>query len=297
MDISKLTVQIMAPEGTAEPFLVTLRNDSGEIIRAEYTAADEKAVFYVPEGSYWMCVRSGAMTNPGGQCKQITTKTGCPVCCTAVFRGLPEEPSATVTLFVRDAHYPNIIPMTGGITVMAKQDYVISVVNGKASQVSLPIGTYTFVSTTIPGYEGATAPSFTIEKDDTEVLIELTAQGQLTIRVVDDLDNPIEDGSLQLSNADGTTTYGDAVDIAPDGKAVFENVPYDADGDVEFYVKQLASDEYHAPIETPEAVTMTEQDQTEEIENQRIGADREVTVVDANYEGIVPLTGNITVNG
>lgn len=296
-EMTKLTIQVDAPEDMRTAFHVTVRNSCGEVVQGMFVHAWEKATFFLPEDYYWVCVRSTSLTNPGGQCKSITTKVGCPICITAVFLAEPIAPTQTVTVTLQDAHYPGMIPLTGGITVMAKQNYEIQFVNGVAQNVKLPIGTYTFVSTTIPGYADATADEFTITKDTQTVEIALTAQGELTVRVVDDLGNVIESGTVQLSDATGETTYGEPETIDTQGEATFANVPYDTNGGVSLWVKQTQSDAYHLPIADPEEVAMTQQDQTETIENERAPLDQNVTAVDANYPGIVPLTGNITVNG
>jgi len=113
----KVTVLFDAPEGSREPFTVTVSDECGDYSRTEKTRANEKAVFDLPEGSYRLCVSGGLSRNPVRQYKWIHVREGCDVGYCAVFRELPLEPVAVVTLILRDANYPNIIPLNGGITV------------------------------------------------------------------------------------------------------------------------------------------------------------------------------------
>lgn len=293
---SKLSVLIIAPEGTAEPFRVTIRSWDEQIRHTKYVRANEKAVFHVPEGCWWMCVHTSAPLSPGGQCKAIHTKMGCNACYTAVFLGEQPQPGVTVTITAQDANYPNIIPINGGITYMADQERTINFVNGVAENVTLPVGNYTFVSSQIPGYTTATATDFTITRDTQTVTVTLTADGVLNIQVVDDLGNSITAGSLNLSNADGTTVYGSPVDIGTDGTATFNNVPYDTTTPVNVWVDQAASDPDHEPIDTPQAVEMDANPTTETIINDRVTTTVTVNATDANYPGITPLNGTLTYN-
>ncbi len=177
---------------------------------------------------------------------------------------------------------------------MAKE-YTITFVNGVAENVELPVGTYTYQSNTIPGYDDGTVNSFKIEPSSTEINLTITANGVLNISVKDDLDAPITSGSLQLSDSTGDTVYGQSVSIT-EGEATFEHVPYDSNG-IDFYVKQNESDELHDPIEDPQAVSMTETPQDEAILNARKIITLDLKVADMYYEGITELNGNIVVEG
>lgn len=181
---------------------------------------------------------------------------------------------------------------------MAAANHILTIVNGKAENVRLPIGTYTYVSNTIPGYtNGAAVKSFTITKTTTSVEALISAGGELTINVKDDLDAPITAGFVQLSNSDGSTLYGTAAEISQ-GKAIFQNVPYDDKG-IQLYVGQAASDEDHDPIgiTTPVSYSMTATPGSVDIINQRKQAEFSLSLSDEHYNGITPLNGELIVNG
>lgn len=179
---------------------------------------------------------------------------------------------------------------------MSVKNYELDFTNGLATA-DLPVGTYTYVSNTIAGYsEGATVESFTVTPTTSSIDITITADGTLNITVVDDLDTPITEGSVQLSNNDGTTRYGTAATIDSSGLASFANVPYDATG-ISLFVAQDASDDSHDPIDTPQAVSMTETPQSETILNDRKAIAVGINLTDAIYAGITPINGTLTVNG
>lgn len=179
---------------------------------------------------------------------------------------------------------------------MAKTDKTITFTNGTASNVTLPVGTYTLKSSAIPGYIDGTIPEFTITSTTTDVALAITAQGTLSVTVTDDTGVKITTGTLQLSNQTGATPYGNIVTIT-DGAASFANVPYSATGNVDFYIDQLTTDSEHTILDTPQAVEMLTKEQSEAIENNRIAKSFNFTIADAVYSGITPLNGDITING
>lgn len=181
---------------------------------------------------------------------------------------------------------------------MAATNHTITIVNGKAEHVTLPIGTYTYVSNTIPGYSnGGTVKSFTITRDTTSVKALIAADGELTINVKDDIDAPITAGNVQLSNANGSTLFGTAAEIS-EGKANFAHVPYDSNG-IALYVVQAASDDDHEPIGTtnPVPYAMTATPASADIINQRKQAELTLTLSDEYYSGITALNGELVING
>lgn len=178
---------------------------------------------------------------------------------------------------------------------MAASDYTISFLNGTStSAVALPVGTYTFVSSTIPGYADGSV-TFDVTPTTTSLGLTITANGTLNVTVDDDLGDPITAGALQLSNDTGGTRYGSAENIVA-GAASFANVPYAAAG-MAFYIAQDGSDDNHDPIATPQAVDMTLQTQSETVQNDRKSATVSFTMADANYAGITPVTGDLVMNG
>lgn len=115
--MSRITIQIIAPGVSGKPFSVTLRSECGGFDQTVQVGADEKAAFSVPEGQYMLCVRGGPSRDPGGQCKWITVREGCDAAYSAAFQECRRVPTAAVTLLLRDANYPNMIPLNGGVTV------------------------------------------------------------------------------------------------------------------------------------------------------------------------------------
>lgn len=180
---------------------------------------------------------------------------------------------------------------------MAVSNHTLTFLNGSTTApVSLPVGTYTFVSTTIPGYETGSVAQFTVTPTTTSVALSITANGSLAVTVEDDLGNPITAGALQLSNQTGATRYGTEQSIVS-GNAAFANVPYNALSGIDFYIAQDGSDASHDPITTPQAVAMTQQTQAETVLNNRKSISLNFTMADTNYAGITPVTGDLIVNG
>lgn len=172
----------------------------------------------------------------------------------------------------------------------------IPFINGSTAEAfSLPVGTYTFQSTTIPGYTGATMPSFEITPTTTDVALAITASGVLTITVTDENGDNITSGTIKLTD-NGSTQYGTTKTIA-DGRVEFANMPYIAVTGVNFYIDQPTSDPTHDPIVAPLATSMTTATQTVPLENNLKHASVNFTMADANYVGITPLTGDVLVQG
>lgn len=172
----------------------------------------------------------------------------------------------------------------------------ITFTDGQARNVSLPLGKYTYVSSTIPGYTDAAVEGFEVTENTKLIELVIAANGKLKVHVIDDLDKEIVSGSLQLSNSTGTTTYGDAA-IINKGYATFRNVPYDEANGIPVWISQPASDDDHDPIETPQAELLTDETTNATIYNQREVKTMTIKLEDANYPGITPLTGSITFVG
>lgn len=179
---------------------------------------------------------------------------------------------------------------------MAGTRTTLTITDGKAKNVKLPIGTYSVKSIRIPGYTDAAAQGFTVTKDTTTATILLTASGVLTVNVVDEAGNPITSGFLQFSNADASASYGAPVKIE-DGVAVFSHVPYDGVNPVELWVNQLATDDDHERITTPQKVEMAALAKEITIVNPRKAQIITVKVKDSVYPGITEINGEIVVKG
>ena len=179
---------------------------------------------------------------------------------------------------------------------MAASERTIVFTNGQAQNISLPIGKYTYVSSTIPGYTDATVEGFEIRENTKRVELSITANGRLKVHVIDDLDEEIVSGSLQFSDSTGKTTYG-APAVINKGYATFKNVPYDESEGINVWISQPASDDTHDPIKTPQAEVLTEAESTAVIINKRETSTVDIALEDHNYPGIAGLTGSITFMG
>lgn len=172
--------------------------------------------------------------------------------------------------------------------------YTLTFVNGVAQDASLPIGSYTVTETNIDGYEGAAIEGFTVEESTTTVELTIAAAGGLTVNVQDGSGNPVNGGTLQLSDENGATTYGDAVNIV-NGVATFANVPYDTANGVQLYVSQPTAAEGYEPIAAPVGKLMTSGAETLELVNERTAQTVTVELEDANYPDVTPINGTVTV--
>ncbi len=204
---------------------------------------------------------------------------------------------------------------------MAKQNYVINFTNGVSAPISLPVGKYTFVSTTIPGYEnaGTTMGEFEVTASSTVIPIKLSANGVLTVDVRDDQDTAITAGEIELTNSAKTKMYAaylteaEALGISVEKpvhltllvneensfkRSIAARLAEDLSvGGISVYLKQNGSDAGHNPITDVQAATMDRQSHTEYVINERKSFNVTLNVEDENYDGITDFTGNVTVIG
>lgn len=179
---------------------------------------------------------------------------------------------------------------------MAASDHTISFLNGTSTApVTLRVGTYSFVSTTIPGYaSGGNVAQFTVTPTTTSLGLSITGNGTLEVTVKDEDGSSITSGALQLSNQQGDVRYGVEEDIVG-GAVTFANVPYGAG--ISFYMAQNGSDTNHDPLADPQVVDMAQQTQQEAVLNQLKTTSLSFTMADTNYAGITPVTGDLVMNG
>lgn len=179
---------------------------------------------------------------------------------------------------------------------MAKTDLPITFTAGVADNISLPIGTYTLVSSAIPGYTDGTIPEFTVNSDTTEVNLQITAQGTIVVTVTDDVGGVVQSGTIALADQDKEPSYGNDVTIV-NGQATFANVPWIQGTGLPVYLFQKTTDANHTVPDTTTLVTMDQVSKTATVTDGRMSKSVRFTIVDANYAGITPLTGTVTVNG
>lgn len=264
----------------------------------------ERTKFHLFAGCYTVRVFNESGLNPGGITKWLRAEP----CesysmCLLFSPQLRIPPAVPVCFTVSDANYPGITALNGRIIFkewrnrcMAASNHTINFQDGSSTApVSLPVGTYSFVSTDIPGYETGTVTQFTVTPTTTSVALSVTANGALTVTVKDDLGNSITSGEMQLSNQAGGIRYGSQQSISS-GTAAFANVPYTAAG-INFYIAQDSSDENHDPLLQPQAVSMTQTPETVNVLNDRKASSVSFTMADATYAGITPVTGALVVNG
>lgn len=300
---AELSIRCEVLQGGNGHFFIQIFDKNGEMIEYSSAEAWEKITFCLLAGCYTVRVFQSSGLNPGGITKWLRAEPRGKYGMCLRFSPQMRIPLAVpVSFTVSDADYSRPTALNGRIILkwrkycMAASDYTISFLNGSStSAVTLPVGTYTFVSTTIPGYETGSVSQFTVTPTTTSVALRITADGTLTVTVEDDLGAPITAGAFQLSNQSGDTRYGDEQNIS-NGTAVFPNVPYTAAG-IDFYLAQDGSDPNHDLITTPQAVAMTQQAQTETVINSRKGVSPSFTIADENYAGITPVTGNLVIHG
>ncbi len=173
-------------------------------------------------------------------------------------------------------------------------NYNVNITNGTGSQ-RMQRGTYT-VSATADGYDVSTLEPKTYTATDSagSQAFTLSANGTLTF-IVNDTGaaggTPITSGTIVMTDATGTTEYGQPVNISATGEAVFENVPYGTAAEpFQLYFKQLTTDENFNIFEGVISVQMTAQEQTEYIQNTPT-AEQTFTLTDANYN--LPIDGTL----
>ncbi len=173
-------------------------------------------------------------------------------------------------------------------------NYNVTITNGQGSQV-MQAGTYT-VSATANGYDLSTLTptTFTATTAPSTQAFTLSANGTLTFTVNDTGaagGTPVSGGTLVMTDATGTTEYGQPVTIGADGTAVFANVPYGTtDAPFQLYFKQLTAADGYNPFEGVISVSMTAQTQTEYIQNTAT-VEQTFTLTDANYD--MPIDGTL----
>ncbi len=173
--------------------------------------------------------------------------------------------------------------------------YNVTITNGEGSQ-AMQRGTYN-VTAVANGYDTATLEpkTFTATEAPATQAFTLSANGTLTINVNETGaagGTPITSGTLIMTDATGTTEYGQAVTIDANGDAVFENVPYGTTAEpFQLYFKQLTTADGYNIFDGVISVAMTAQTQTEYVQN-TAAAVQTFTLNDANYN--LPIDGTLT---
>lgn len=171
----------------------------------------------------------------------------------------------------------------------------IHFVNGVATNVNLPVGTYEFHSSTIRGYADGKTETFTITPDTTSLTIYISGNGHLKVHVHDRYGSNVTSGEMVLTSADGTAGYGAPVPII-NGYAVFNHLPYDATSGVNVYLGQTKSDYQHQPMIGGQPETLELKWDTADVVNARRTAALDIALQDSYYKDMIPLTGDLNVS-
>lgn len=171
----------------------------------------------------------------------------------------------------------------------------INIVNGEGN-IDLINGSYN-VEATVTGYDNATINPSTITVNESTNSFEFTisASGNLTLHVSEEgtaASSPIVGATFIRCDSAGNE-YGEAIVSDQSGNAVFTNVPYATTDAPLIYYKQTASDGDHEFDNTLKSISLTASEETIEIMNAR-GANRVLTLTDANYANLPIETGTIS---
>ena len=172
---------------------------------------------------------------------------------------------------------------------------VINITNGTGTG-ELINDTYT-VTANVVGYDNTSITPSTLDvvEGTNSYSLSISATGTLTLHVTDDgtsTGNPIVGATFYRTDSIGTE-YGNPITTDSNGDAVFNNVPFASTGAPTIYYKQTASDGDHEFDNTVQSTTMTTSTSTLEIQNTP-GAERTITLTDANYSNLPLETGTIT---
>lgn len=180
---------------------------------------------------------------------------------------------------------------------MAKS-YVISVTDGVGTK-AIVKGAYNVASNTA-GFDNSSILPKNVDITDEKSSYEFTiaADGTLSLRVTETGSaegTPVVGAKFYRCDKNGNT-YGDPIVSGNNGLAVFNYVPYSADGTPPvIYYKQTESDGDHDFDGTLSQTTMTGSTSTLEITNPA-AATKTVTLTDANYTGLPIASAEITLS-
>ena len=153
------------------------------------------------------------------------------------------------------------------------------------------------ISSNVTGYDNTTInpQEITVDAATTNYAFTISATGTLTLHVTDtglDTGTQVVGATFIRTDSEGNE-YGTAITTDANGDAVFNNVPYATTDAPLIYYKQTASDGDHEFDSSVVSTTMTVQTTTLQIQNAK-GAERTITLTDANYENL-PVSGTIDI--
>ncbi len=172
----------------------------------------------------------------------------------------------------------------------------INITNGTGKE-NILTGDYN-VSCEVSGYDNSTInpPTVSVKAGVTVYNFTVGATGTLTLHITEDgtsSGTPIVGASIIRTDSDGNE-YASAITTNDQGNAVFQNVPYTADG-IEIFYKQTSSDGNHEFDATVKSYTMVTASATIEIQN-AVPAEVTFNLTDANYENLPIQSGTLTLS-
>ena len=171
----------------------------------------------------------------------------------------------------------------------------ITITNGSGTA-NLINDTYQVSSNTI-GYNNTSIlpSSVDIVSGTNTYAFTISATGTLTLHVTDTgtaEGTPIV-GAIFIRTDSLGNEYGTTITTDNNGDAVFDNVPFDSTNAPLIYYKQTASDGDHEFDNTVQNTTLTESTSTVQVQNP-LGAQRTITLIDANYANLPIESGELT---
>lgn len=176
------------------------------------------------------------------------------------------------------------------------QTHNVPITNGKGS-IELVEGTYD-VTADVKGYDNSTLDPTNVEITSGINTYNFTigATGTLTLHVTDDGTTSgvqIIGATFQRCDYEGNV-YGSIITTNSDGDAVFNNVPFSADGNApKIYFKQLSSDEEHTFDSALQNTTLEGATRTVQIRNPEADL-RNFKLTDKNYTGLPIADGTLS---
>ena len=171
----------------------------------------------------------------------------------------------------------------------------ITITNGSGTS-NLINDTYTVTSNT-NGYDNTSIlpSSVDIVSGTNSYSFTIGATGTLTLHVTDTGTaggTPIV-GAIFIRTDSLGNEYCTTITTDNNGDAVFDNVPFDSTNAPLIYYKQTASDGDHEFDNTVQNTSLTTNTSTLQIQN-TIGAQRTITLTDANYANLPIGSGELT---
>ena len=179
---------------------------------------------------------------------------------------------------------------------MAKK-YTINITNGTGTS-NVVVDNYS-ATITSTGYkaDSLVPKQISVTKEQASYAFTVAAEGTLTLHVTEEgtaEGTPVVGAKFVRCDSEGNT-YGDEIQSNEQGNAVFNYLPYAADGAPTIYYKQTASDGEHDYDNSLLDIQLLAQTYTQEIINS-LPTLKTFTVTDANYSGLPIAVAQLELN-